>query len=137
MTAVRLFIYFLDAISARRAVKDALRSGADVVIFDRYIYDELANLTLSHTAFRCYARLVMKLAPRPHISYLLDASPEKARARKPEYALEFLRTNRQSYISLRDLIGGITMIGAMPVEEVTRAVTNHTLNELSPKTLSL
>lgn len=135
MTAVRLFIYVLDAISARLAVKDALRSGADVVIFDRYIYDELANLTLSHTAFRRYARLVMKLAPRPHISYLLDASPEKARTRKPEYPLEFLRTNRQSYISLRDLIGGITMIGAMPVEEVTRAVTSHTLNELSPKTL--
>jgi len=134
MTAVRLFIYFLDAISTRRAVKDALRSGADVVIFDRYIYDELANLTLSNTALRSYVRLIMKFVPRPHISFLLDASPEKARARKIEYPLEFLRTNRQSYISLRDLIGGITVIDPMPLDEVTWAVTSRTLNEFLLKT---
>lgn len=131
MTAVRMFIYILDAISTRRAVKDALLSGADIVIFDRYMYDELANLTLSNAALRSYVRLIMKFVPRPHISYFLDASPEMARARKPEYPLEFLRTNRQSYISLRDLIGGITVIGSMPLEEVTRAVIAHTLNILS------
>jgi len=136
MTAVRLFIYFLDAVSARRAVKDALRSGSDVVIFDRYIYDELANLTLSNTVLRSYVLLIMKFVPRPHISYFLDASPEKARARKPEYPLEFLRTNRQSYMTLQDLIGGITVIRSMPLQEVTRAVTGHTLNALSPKSIS-
>jgi thymidylate kinase len=130
MTAVRLFIYFLDAISTRRAVKSALRLGPDVVIFDRYIYDEFANLELSNPAIRVYVRLIMKLVPRPDISYLLDASPEKARARKPEYPLEFLRTNRQSYMALQDLIGGITVIGSKPLKEVTQSVTSHTLHEL-------
>lgn len=130
MTAVRLFIYLLDAISTRRAVKEALYSGTDVVIFDRYIYDELANLTLSNPVSRFYVRMIMKFVPRPHISYLLDANPEKARARKPEYPLEFLRTNRQSYMALRDLIGGITLIGTMPLEEVRQAIASHTLNEL-------
>jgi len=33
--------------------------------------------------------------PRAHMSYLLDASLEKARARNFEYPLEFLRTNRR------------------------------------------
>jgi hypothetical protein len=74
--------------------------------------------------------MIMKFVPRPHISYLLDVSPEKARARKPEYPLEFLRTNRQSYMTLRELIGGITLIGSMPLQEVAEAIASHTLNEL-------
>jgi thymidylate kinase len=131
MTAVRLFIYFLDAISLRYAVKRALHSGADLVIFDRYIYDELANLTFCNRVIRTYIRLIMKLVPRPHISYLLDASPEKARARKPEYPLEFLRTNRRSYMTLVSLIGGITVVDSMPLSEVTRVVISHTFSELS------
>jgi len=90
---------------------------------------------LSNAVLRSYVRLIMKFVPRPHISYFLDASPEMARARKPEYPLEFLRTNRQSFISLRDLIGGITVIGPMPLDEVTWAVTSRTLNELLLKTL--
>ena len=131
MTIVRLFIYFLDALSVRKAVKMALESGADLVIFDRYIYDELANLKLGNRFIRTYVRLLMKFVPRPDISYLLDADPIKARARKPEYPLDFLYTNRQSYLALRDLIGGITLIGPMPIQDVTHAVIGHALNELS------
>jgi len=131
MTAVRLFIYFLDALSVREAFRKASRSGADLVIFDRYIYDEFANLKLGNRIIRAYVRLLMKLIPRPDISYLLDADPIKARARKPEYPLDFLYTNRQAYLALRDLIGGITLIGALPIRDVTHAVISHALNELS------
>jgi thymidylate kinase len=131
MTGVRIGIYLLDAFSTRRAVKNALRSGADLVIFDRYIYDELANLTLSNPVSRFYVRLIMKIVPRPHISYLLDANPEKARARKPEYPLEFLHTNRRSYMTLANLIGDITVVESMPLSAVTRAVIDHALNKLS------
>jgi thymidylate kinase len=69
MTAVRIGIYLLDAISTRRAVNNVLCSRADLVIFDRYIYDELANLTLSNSASRFYVRLIMRIVPRPHISF--------------------------------------------------------------------
>ena len=131
MTGVRLFIYFIDAVSVRGAVKRALRSGADLVIFDRYIYDELANLTLGNPAMRAYARLIMTLVPRPNISYVLDADPLMARARKPEYPLEFLCTNRQSYETLCDLIGGMTVIAAMPVEDVKLAVLRHAFEHFS------
>lgn len=131
MTGVRLFIYFLDAVSVRGAVKKALSSGADLVIFDRYMYDELANLTLRNPAMRAYARLIMALVPRPDVSYVLDADPLEARARKPEYPLEFLCTNRQSYQTLSDLIGGMTVIPAMPVEDVKLAVFRHALEHFS------
>ena len=131
MTVVRLFLYFIDAISVRFAVEKALRSGVDLVIFDRYIYDELANLNLRNRAIQVYCLLIMKLVPKPAISYLLDADPVKARARKPEYPLEFLHFNRQSYLSLSELIGGITLIPPMPIDEAKREVLRHALSELS------
>ncbi|MGA2169049.1 MAG: thymidylate kinase [Terracidiphilus sp.] len=131
MTGVRLFLYFLDAISVRLAMEKALRSEADLVIFDRYIYDELANLTLRNLAIRAYVRLIMKIVPKPRISYLLDADPVKARARKPEYPLEFLHSNRQSYLALSNLVGGMTVIPPMPIEEVKREVLYHAQKELS------
>jgi thymidylate kinase len=94
MTWIRLFVYFLDALSTRFVANKALRSDADLVIFDRYIYDELANLSLRNPAIRAYVRVIMKFVPIPDISFLLDADPIKARARKPEYPIEFLHSNR-------------------------------------------
>ena len=130
MTCARLFIYFIDALSVRSAVKKALRSNADLVIFDRYIYDELANLTLGNPANRIYVQLIMKLVPKPGISYILDADPAKARTRKPEYPLEFLHSNRRSFLTLSDLIGGMTVIPPMPVEEVKAQVLEHVRKKL-------
>lgn len=125
MTMVRLCLYLFDALSTRRAVRRALKSGADLVIFDRYIYDELANLTLSNGLVCTYVRMIMKLVPRPHVSYFLDADPPLARARKPEYPLEFIYLNRRAYLQLSALIGGITLIEPMPIPDVQRQVLDH------------
>jgi thymidylate kinase len=130
MTAVRYFLYFVDAISLRLVVKKALRSDADIIIFDRYAYDELANLNLSNPIARTYVRLVMWFVPRPHVSYLLDADPVQARARKPEYPLEFLFFCRASYMTLSALVGGMAIIPPMPVQEVEREVLQHALKQL-------
>jgi thymidylate kinase len=130
MTGVRLFVYFIDALSVRSAVTKALRSNADLVIFDRYIYDELANLTLANPITRLYIRFIMTLVPRPDISYILDADPAKARARKPEYPLDFLHKNRNAYLALSDLIGGMTVIQPMPLNAVKAALLEHAQNEL-------
>ncbi len=131
MTLVRLCLYLMDAISTRHVVKKILHSGADLVIFDRYIYDELANLPLHNPAIKAYVRLLMKLIPRPHVSYLLDADPIQARARKPEYPLEFLYINRRSYLDLAALVGGITLIAPKPINEVKRDVLARALREFS------
>ncbi|MGA7340591.1 MAG: thymidylate kinase [Terracidiphilus sp.] len=131
MTVVRLFLYTLDAVSARTAVKRALRSGADVVVFDRFIHDELANLNLRNPIMRAYVRLAANVASRPHISYLLDADPIQARARKPEYPIDFLYWSRQAYLVLGGLIGGLTVIEPMPTEETAQWVFGHIYKELS------
>jgi thymidylate kinase len=130
MTAVRYFLYLVDAISLRSVVRRALKSDADFIIFDRYAYDELANLNLRNPIARAYVRLIMMLVPRPHVSYLLDADPVQARARKPEYPLEFLHFCRASYMTLNDLIGGMTIIPPMPVHDVEREVLQHAIRQL-------
>ncbi|MGA9718933.1 MAG: thymidylate kinase, partial [Acidobacteriaceae bacterium] len=130
MTAVRYFLYLVDAVSLRLVVKKSLKSDADFIIFDRYAYDELANLTLSNPLTRLYVRFIMWVVPRPHVSYVLDADPVQARARKPEYPLEFLYFCRASYLALNDLIGGMTVIPPMPVQDVAREVLRHAQEQL-------
>ena len=127
MTVLRMGLYLIDAISLRIVGMKAIKSEADVVIFDRYIYDEAANLDLSNITARFYLRAIMKLVPRPEVSFILDADPEQARARKPEYPLEFLRSNRSSYLKLSDFLGGITVIPPMPLEEAKSEVARQVL----------
>ncbi len=131
MAAARLCLYFADAVSTFFVVKKASRCGDDLVIFDRYIYDQLANLNLRNPGMRAYARLILAIVPKPDLVYLLDAEPIDARARKPEYPLEFLQTCRASYLALSDLIGGVKVISPMPIREAEQAVANHVLNEMS------
>jgi len=125
MSLIRLGLYFADAVSLRLAVKKALTSDADFIIFDRYAYDELSNLELSNLVNRAYIRLIMKIVPRLHASFLLDEDPIQARARKPEYPIEFLHASRASYKRLCELIGGISIINPMPVHEVQQRIWKH------------
>jgi thymidylate kinase len=114
--AVRLLLYFLDAVYLRLVCLQLRKTEADVVIFDRYIYDELANLPLDHWFARWYVRLILNLVPVPEIAYLVDADPAAARARKPEYPLEFLRQNRERYLALSRLAGNMTVIEPVSLE---------------------
>src|SRR5260370_8325129 len=113
---VRLFLYFLDAVYLRLFCLKLRKTEADVVIFDRYIYDELANLPLDHWFARWYVRLILHLVPVPEIAYLVDADPASARAPKPEYPLEFLRMNRELYLALSSLARNMTVIEPVSVE---------------------
>lgn len=133
MSCVRLGLYTLDAWATRAAVKKALRSDADFIIFDRYIYDELANLNLKNPLMRAFVRAAMKVVPTPDVGYLLDADPVQARARKPEYPVEFIVKNRQRYMELNALIGGITVIAPGPLQDMKREVLMHALRTLPPQ----
>lgn len=121
-------LYLLDALNLHRVLARARRGGAPVVIMDRYIHDELANLPLDNGVTRAFVRTVARLAPRPDIAYMLDADPGAARARKPEYPLEFLCDSRQRYHRLAHLVG-MTIIPPLPLHEVAQAVEQAFLTE--------
>lgn len=116
LTLARHGLYFLDALNLRRVISRARRAKPDVIVMDRYIYDELANLPLSNPLSRLFIRCVHAIVPRPDIAFLLDADPELARARKPEYPLDFMRECRGWYQRLAALLGTITVVPPLPLE---------------------
>jgi|SRR5271167_962696 len=134
MTPVRFCLYFVDTISLRMVVAKTLRAGADVVIFDRYLYDELANLSSRNPVTRAFIRLLLRLAPQPDIRYLLDADPVQARARKPEYPLDFLHSSRASYLALSEL-AEMTIIAPQPVHDVAQQILQQVMKKLSTEGL--
>jgi thymidylate kinase len=123
MTMIRWGMYFADAVSMRFAAGRTLRS-CDFLICDRYAWDELANLTLRRWFTRMYVRLIARVVPRPDVSFLLDADPILARARKPEYPLDFLYECRESYLTLSELVH-MTVVAPGPVGEVEAQVASH------------
>jgi thymidylate kinase len=128
---MRFFLYWMDALSLCLKVRGMTRKDTDIVIFDRYIYDELANLPLNNGLARSFARLLLKMVPKPDIAYVIDADPAEARARKPEYPLGFLRSNREAYIRLAQLAGNITIIGPTSVEMTQTKIRQKLLQALS------
>lgn len=118
MTIFRLFLYMLDAFSLSVAVSRSAESDADFVIFDRYIYDEWANLPMKNPPVRLYVRALLRFIPRPDVALFLDADPEAATIRKPEYPLEFVRRNRDAYHRMSRLVG-MTVVPPLSIEQTS------------------
>ncbi len=120
VTLARHFMYVADALHLRWVLRRARRS-AKVIIMDRYIYDELANLPLANRFSRAFIRLVLTLVPRPDVAYLLDADPEAARARKPEYPVDFMHACRRAYQQLAP-VAGMTVIPPLPLPQAREEI---------------
>ena len=120
----RSVLHFFDVVNLRRIVSKAKRENSGVVIFDRYIYDQLAALPMQSWWARAFARVLLRVAPKPDLSYVLDADPEVARARKPEYPLEFMRKYRSSYLVLRKM-ANLELIQPGDVDQVHQAIVDR------------
>lgn len=131
LTLFRHALYLLDALHLRTVAGRAFQAHQDVVIFDRYVYDELANLPLSHRMSRTFARILARMALQPDIAFVLDADPQAAVARKPEYPLDFTYECRHSYHSLAALLGNLTIIPPLPLPEAKDKVVEHVWTLLS------
>ena len=133
LLAGRSLLNLLDMFNLWRVVKRQKAQGG-AVIFDRYIYDQLAALPMDRWWARAFARVLLRIAPRPDLAYLLDAIPEAARERKPEYPLKFMHKYRSSYIELGPM-AGMELIPAADLEDVHRNIVerfNHHLASRSP-----
>ena len=122
LTAARSGFYVLDVVRLHRILAGA--RSYDVVIFDRYVYDQIANIYSQSFAARTYARILLRHTPAPDLAFVLDASPDAAFARKPEYPLEFMHRNRQQFLRLRELVSLIVIPDA-GVEEVRREIDSY------------
>jgi thymidylate kinase len=130
LSIIRHGLYLLDALHLGWTLSKARRRGYDVIIVDRYIYDELANLPLDNAFSRAFVLFIRGIAPQPDLAYLLDADPIAARARKPEYPVEFMQKSRRAYFMLADLLGTMTVIPPLPLSEAKHQVEQHFLKVL-------
>jgi thymidylate kinase len=125
LTAARSGLYVLDVAKLRRLLDSDPARNADVVIFDRYVYDQIANIDSQSVAARAYGRLVLSQTPVPDLAFVIDASPDAAFARKPEYPLEFVRKNRQNFLRLRELAPELIIISEGKPEDVSNEILFH------------
>lgn len=132
ITFMRFLMYAADSVHLRLLAGAADKTETDVIIFDRYIYDELANLPLNWKFTRVFIRALLRMVPAPDFAFLIDADPAAARARKPEYPLEFLHANREAYLALHRLSGQITVIPPSSVEGSQARITQAVLARISP-----
>ena len=131
VSIMRFGLYLLDAINLCRITLKVRKSGSDVVIFDRYIYDELANLPLKGRLTRAFISILLKFVPKPDVAYLIDADPLAALARKPEYPLDFLHKNREAYLALARLTGAISVIEPQAIEGMAAKIRSVFRQKLS------
>ena len=129
LSVARCVIYLLDILSLQRAL--ARRVDTDVIIFDRYAYDELATMWFDQPWQRAYARSLLRIVPKPDLAFLLDAEPEIAHLRKPEYPVPFLRRYREAYLKLAEQ-ANIRVMPAASVEVVQEAIAREVVNLISP-----
>jgi len=132
LSVFRMALYVLDAMSLNRTVKSIRtkpsESEPDVVIFDRYIFDELVNLDFGNPFNRMYVKGMLHLATRPHVAFVLDADPDAAFARKPEYPLDFLHANRNAYLNFAR-VAGMTVIPAGTIDQAQVRIRQAVLDE--------
>jgi thymidylate kinase len=125
LTAARSGFYMLDVARLRRLLDSQRVRNSDVVIFDRYIYDQIANIYSQRFAARLYSELLLKRTPAPDLAFVLDASPAAAFARKPEYPLEFVYQNRHSFLRLRELAPQLIIISDRGPADVRNEIYLH------------
>ncbi|MFH0764098.1 MAG: hypothetical protein V1927_03765 [Candidatus Omnitrophota bacterium] len=100
------------------------------LIMDRYMYDSLANLfgTGSKTYTRCMLRAVL----RPDLPILLDAAPEMAYRRKPEYPPDFYKERRAAYFDIFHSVPQSIIIDQADIDSVQREIVDRFRDSARP-----
>ncbi len=132
LTLIRSLFYLLDSWRLRRVARRARTGPADFVIFDRYIYDQAVQVRAQHWLARSYIRLLLNLAPRPDFGLILDASPDEAFSRKPEYPLAFMHEYRRAFLGLCAFAPELTIIPPGKIEDVQQTIRARVLNRRAP-----
>ena len=128
LTLLRSPLYLLDTLALRRVIARVRAQHADYIICDRYCYDQIVQIRSHRWAARVFKRLLIALAPAPRFAFILDASPDEAFQRKPEYPLSFMYEYREAYLALRKIVSQLSVIGAGTPEQVHLQILEQVLS---------
>jgi thymidylate kinase len=129
LSLIRGVFYILDAIHLRVVFARLRRKAFDFIIADRCCYDQLVHIRRTGWLSRLFLRAMAWLAPAPDVALLLDASPDLAFARKPEYPLDFMREYRNAYLQLRASIPQLIILPADSIEGTRAQIAKYVLAE--------
>jgi thymidylate kinase len=132
LTIVRAGFYLLDALSLRYVVRSARLRDSDFIVFDRYIYDQIVQIRSNHAFSRAFKRLLLHCVPRPDCAVILDADPDEAFRRKPEYPLAFMREYRDNFFQLRNLDPALIVIRPSTPDEVHKEIVQQVESDFFP-----
>jgi thymidylate kinase len=125
LSTARAGFYVLDVVRLHRLLANPQIESYDVVIFDRYVYDQIANIYSKSSIARLYSKLLLKQTPAPDLAFIIDANPDAAFARKPEYPLDFVHKNQQNFLNLRELVPQLLVISPDTPENVRSEIEMH------------
>lgn len=132
LTLVRSIFYFFDCLRLRRAVHQLRNKDSHFIIFDRYIYDQIVQVRARHWLARTYVRLLAAIAPTPDAGFILDASPDDAFGRKPEYPLAFMHEYRRAFLALTELVPELIVIAPGSIAAVQQQIVAHLPHNATP-----
>ncbi len=106
----------------------------ELIIFDRYSYDQLGLFITSFPVIPWWAIKLVRILPKSDILFIFEVSPETAVARKPEEPLEKLKQNMSYYNKLATLLKKTVINGAEDMGMISNAIFSTVDNFLkNPK----
>lgn len=69
----------------------------DILVADRYFYDELVQARYLGISGRLFSRVYEKLIIKPDVAFFVELAPEKAYNRKSEYDVEYFKVKSSIY----------------------------------------
>jgi thymidylate kinase len=127
-------ITFANAASYRRSARGT-RTGGRIVIFDRYVLDTVVDLRFSYAPegrLLLQEALVRLLSPAPRCAFLLDASPETAHARKPDWSLAQTRVRASLYRREYGRLGVRRLDAERPADELAAQIAREVREAVAP-----
>jgi len=126
---VMLSYYYIEYLS-RYIFQLRLLSHKKIILVDRYFYDLYAHY---HYAEHSYIfPFLLKLMPKPDLTFFLTADIQTAKERKPEMDLKLLQEHYQRYQKISGLIGAKIVTTdqklEQSVQEVLGIITKDTQN---------
>lgn len=127
-------ITFENALSYRRLARGT-RVGRRVVIYDRYVLDTIVDLRFSYAPdgrLPLQEALLRLLSPAPRCAFLLDASPDVAHGRKPDWSLAQTRVRARLYRTEYTQLGLRRIDAERPADELGLQIIREVLEVLAP-----
>ena len=93
----------------------------DILVADRYFYDELVQARYLGIAGRLFSRIYENLIIKPDVAFFVELPPEKAYGRKNEYDIEYFKAKSPIY---EDTCkgGGFSIIPDVSLSEAERLI---------------